>query len=97
MVHRYPIILSKEEDGYYFVTIPDFGINTQGTDLENAIYMARDAVGLMMEVYEEDGRALPIASVDMSEADLKEGETLKLVDIDFTEYRRKVENGGCSK
>ena len=41
----YPVIMSKERDGY-FVTIPDFEINTEGKDLGDAIFMARDAIGI---------------------------------------------------
>ena len=44
----YPIVIAKEKDGY-FVNIPDFGIATQGTDIANAMAMARDAIGLMDE------------------------------------------------
>ena len=36
----YPVILSKDGDGY-FVTVPDFDVNTEGRDVVDAIAMAR--------------------------------------------------------
>lgn len=42
----YPVILSKNCDGY-FVTIPDFTVNnTEGKDVADAIAMAENAIGL---------------------------------------------------
>ena len=42
----YKIILSKAENGY-LVTVPDFNCNTRGDDIADAMYMARDVIGLM--------------------------------------------------
>ena len=96
MICVYPVILSKEDNGY-FVTVPDFGINTQGADLANAIYMARDAIGLMGIDYEDDGKVLPEPSVITGAIDLKESEILTLVDVDFVEHRRKVDGRAVKK
>lgn len=87
MKNTYPIIMKSDNDGYT-VYIPDFNINTQGTDLSEAIAMARDAIGLMGIDMEDDGKQLPqpssIKSVDADKDDI-----VTLVDVDFTEYRRK--------
>ena len=53
----YPVILSKEANGY-FVTIPDFDANTEGETLEEAIFMARDAIGILGIEMEDEGRAV---------------------------------------
>ena len=45
MTKVYPVILTPTASGYV-VTVPDLDINTQGKDLAEAIYMARDAIGL---------------------------------------------------
>ena len=50
----YPIVISKESDGYY-VDIPDFKTATQGNDIADAMAMARDAIGLMGIDMEDDG------------------------------------------
>ena len=42
----YPIVISKEDDGFYYVEIPDFDIATQGESVPDAMEMARDAIGL---------------------------------------------------
>ena len=89
MATVYPVILSKDGNGY-FVTIPDFDINTEGNDLADAIFMARDAIGLMGIQYQDDLQPLPVPfSKDFS---LCEGDIETLVDVDFDEYRRKHDN-----
>ena len=89
MKKAYPIILTPDSDGYT-VYIPDFNANTQGNDLAEAIEMARDAIGIMGIDMEDDKKALPEQS---STANFKvnENELVSLVDVDFSEYRRKNE------
>lgn len=83
----YPIILTPEGKGFT-VYVPDFDINTQGDDLAEAIYMARDAIGLMGIDMQDDGKDLPVPS-DTKTINVAEGEQITLVDVDFVEYRRK--------
>lgn len=54
----YPVILSKNGDGY-FVTVPDFTINTEGKDIADAIAMARDAIGLNVLQLEANNVTVP--------------------------------------
>lgn len=54
----YPVILSKNGDGY-FVTIPDFTVNTEGKDVADAIAMARNAIGLNVLQLEDDNKEVP--------------------------------------
>ena len=89
MKNSYPIVLTKEEKGFT-VYIPDFDINTQGKDLTDAIEMARDAIGLMGIDMEDDGKTIPTPSA-ASDLTAKSGEFISLVDVDFSEYRRKNE------
>lgn len=89
MATVYPIILTKDEDGF-LVTIPDFDINTEGSDLAEAIFMARDAIGLMGIQYQDDGKSLPVPF--SKEFQLDEGDMKTLVDIDFDDYRKKHDN-----
>lgn len=89
----YPIILTKDSFGY-LVTIPDFNINTQGRDLAEAIFMARDAIGLIGIDMEEEGKELPEATEAKK---INENDIVTLVDIDFTEYRKKADNRGVKK
>ena len=37
----YPVVISKEDDGFFYVEIPDFDIATQGMDIADAMEMNR--------------------------------------------------------
>lgn len=90
----YSVVLSKNDDGY-FVTVPDFTVNTEGKDVADAIAMARDAIGINVLQLEDEGKAAPepySRSYQMQDDDI-----LTLVDIDMTEYRNKYENRTVKK
>lgn len=94
MKEAYPIIVSEEKDSYY-VSIPDFDIATQGTSIADSIAMARDAIGLMGIDMEDEGKELPKPSsvqVKRNQDDL-----VTFVDVDFTEYRKRVDNRAVKK
>jgi predicted RNase H-like HicB family nuclease len=85
----YPIVLTPVDSGYV-VFVPDLEINTEGADLADAIYMARDAIGLWGICEQDVGRQIPEPA---SLAPETEGnEFVTLVDIDFAEYRKKQDN-----
>ena len=76
-------------------------IYTEGKNLADAIEMARDAIGLKGIDYEDDGKELPVPStVDEAMKKAKEDTEvfdysigiLTLVDIDFLEYRNRMDN-----
>lgn len=84
----------------YLVYVPDLDIYTEGRDMANAIEMARDAIGLKGIDFEDDGRMIPLASdyssaivkakEDTEDFDYSEG-VLTMVDVDFAEYRKKMD------
>ena len=90
----YPVILSKEANGY-FVTIPDFDANTEGETLEEAIFMARDAIGILGIEMEDEGEQLPKPFSRTCEKEL--GDQEALIDIDFEDYRKKNDNRTVKK
>ena len=90
MKTAYPVIFTKLSDGYA-AHVPDFPLDTQGDDLPEAIFMARDAIGLMGIILEDDKKPLPTPSVFESMS-CGDGEFVSMVDIDFDEYRRKNDN-----
>lgn len=90
----YPIVLKRTAEGYY-VEIPDFDIGTQGTSVVDAMEMARDAIGLMGIDMEDDGKDIPAPYTN--EIIREEDDILTLVDVDFAEYRRKVDNRAVKK
>ena len=97
MKNAYPIVMTRGKD-FVVVFVPDFDINTQGVDIQDAIVMARDAIGLVGIDMQDDGEALPEAS-DIADIQDKvpSGGIVSLVDIDFDEYRRKNEQRTVKK
>ena len=84
----YPIILTQGAK-FIVVYVPDFNINTQGETIAEAIEMARDAIGLMGIDMQDDGEELPEASALTDVKANSDADIITLVDVDFTEYRRK--------
>ena len=93
----YPVIFTKT-DTCVLVEVPDLGILTEGEDMMDAIDMARDAIGLKGISIEDTSSEIPKAS-NLDEVDLSKGafagdgaSFVSLVDIDFSEYRKKNDN-----
>jgi len=94
MKAAYPIILSPCDFGY-FVTVPDFNINTQGENLTNAIEMARDAISLYGITQEDLGNPIPESSSVVPPHE--ENEICTFVDVDFSAYRKSIDNRAVKK
>lgn len=89
MKYVYPIILSPAKCGYV-VSVPDLEIDTQGTDIANALDMARDAIGLWGITQQDYNREIPISSNFKPQC--AENEITALVDVDFDSYRIRHNN-----
>jgi predicted RNase H-like HicB family nuclease len=85
MTKVYPVILTPDTGGYT-VLVPDLNINTQGDDLAEALYMARDAIGAWGICQQDSQRVIPEPSI--IEPAHEAGELVSWVDIDFEKYRR---------
>ncbi len=96
----YPVIFTalNDEKDTVLIEVPDLEILTEGFGIADAVEMARDAIGLKGISYEDNGKELPEPSslndIDVSKGTFAEDGTgcVSLVDIDFAEYRRKVDN-----
>lgn len=86
MRKAYKIILIAEEKGYT-VYVPDLDIGTQGEDIADALYMARDAIAATGITLEDLGQEIPEPGT--AEYKLNPGEFEAYVDVDFKEYRKK--------
>ena len=94
MRRAYKIVLSPTREGY-FVTVPDFDCNTQGEDIADALFMARDVIGLMGITMQDMGKKIPEPnSVSFSTA---ADDIVTYVDVDFAEYRKRAENKKVKK
>jgi predicted RNase H-like HicB family nuclease len=91
----YPVIFTP--DGEWFVVdVPDLGISTQGEGLADAIDMARDAINLTGVTLQDNGEPVPEPS-SISSVAVGEGQIVTLVDCDFDEYRKFLENRSVKK
>lgn len=60
-----------------------------GTDISDAIEMARDAIGVVGIDMEDDGETLPEPTAVSEVKTDSAADIVTLVDVDFGEYRRK--------
>lgn len=82
----YPVIF-EEDNGGYFVTVPDLDKNTQGNDLADAISMARDLISLWIVELEDEGQPIPVpGSVQFT---IPTGAIVSYVDVNVDAYRKK--------
>lgn len=90
----YPVLFTKT-DTNILIEVPDMEILTEGTDMNNAIEMARDAIELTCISLEDEGEEIPKPSemLDVNSGTFSgEGATIvSFVDIDSSEYRRKID------
>lgn len=103
MKQVYPTFIVNTKDGSeypFLVCIPDMEIFTEGATLADAIEMARDAIGLTGISMEDHKEEIPVPSdqetaiekvkQDAEDVDFSKG-ILTYVDVDFSEYRKKVD------
>lgn len=94
MRKAYKIVLSKSDEGY-LVYVPDFDCNTEGKDIADAMYMARDVIGVMGITMEDMGKSIP--EPDSVPYNLQTGDIEIYVDVDFIEYRKRLDNKKVKK
>jgi len=59
-IHKYKLLLHKEPEGQYTVTVPALsGCITFGDNIEHAIEMAKEAIELYIEELEDRGEVIP--------------------------------------
>lgn len=96
MKNVYPVFFTITDDAV-LIEVPDLEILSEGTDMNNAIDMARDAIELACVSMEDARENIPapsdISALDISKGTFaEEGKTIvSLVDIDSSEYRRRID------
>lgn len=94
MKYVYTAVFSQEPgtEGTYNVHFPDLpGCNTFGISLDDAIYMARDALCLWLYTAEERGETVPSATAP-SKIKVTGDDFVTAVAIDTDDYRRYFDN-----
>lgn len=96
MKNVYPVFFTKTDD-CILIEVPDFNILTEGTNMNDAIDMARDAIELKCVSMEDANEIIPNPS-EISDLDITngtffaEGKTIiSFVDIDSAVYRKKID------
>jgi predicted RNase H-like HicB family nuclease len=103
MKQVYPTFIFNTNDNSehpFLVCVPDMEILTEGSSFADAIEMARDAIGIAGISMEDNKEELPVPSEQNTamekakkyseDIDFSAG-VLTYVDVDFTEYRKKVD------
>lgn len=92
MVVVYPAVFHPNDDGSITVTYPDLpGCVTEGKDVADALYMARDALALWVDSTQMVGESVPTASAAQA-IPVTAGEYITLVDADPEIYARQRRN-----
>lgn len=103
MKQAYPTFILNTNDGSehsFLVCVPDMDVLTEGDSFTDAIEMARDAIGLAGISMEDHKQEIPLPSdqalaiekvrQDTEYIDFSKG-ILTYVDVDFSEYRKKID------
>lgn len=92
----YPAIFTKvnDEGGYYIIDFIDLkNCITEGETIQEAYYMAQDAMGLFLD----DLVKFPDPTLDFSNIKLKNNQFISFVGIDMDYYRKKFNNKSVKK
>ena len=86
--HYYPAIFQPCEEGGYAIVVPDIqGCVSQGNDISEAMWMASEAIGCMLEGTEEKDFPIP-SSMNEIDNSKYENSFVTLVEFDKEAYER---------
>ncbi|MDB0516956.1 pilus assembly protein HicB [Clostridioides difficile] len=95
-IYVYPAILSYDNDGIS-VEFPDLpGCLTCGDTTEEALKMAKEALGLHLYGMEEDNDIIPSATT-IDKLNLEKNQIPTLIEIYMPVYRKAIENYSVKK
>lgn len=96
MKEVYEVLFTKKSNGTYLVEVPDLNCFTEGKNLNDAINMARDVIGITGITLEDQNKKIPKATKNIK---IEKGTffgkgqtTMSYVDIDFDDYRKSIDN-----
>lgn len=93
----YPAVFTPEDKGMYSIDFPDLeGCYTCGNDLEDGLFMANDALSLMLTHLEDSRREIP-APTDIKRLHLENEEFATLISADTDAYRRLINKKAVKK
>lgn len=89
---KYPIIIEKEKnpgENYRLVYVPDFDQYTEGDTITDCVNMAKDLIGLLCLVLDEDKNETFLISTPINEIEHRDSELVTVVEIDYENYKKK--------
>lgn len=93
----YPAIFTTEDEGGYSIHFPDIsGCFTCADSLEEGLYMANDALSLMLVHFEDEKREIP-PSTPINDLSMEKTEFATLISVDTDVYRRTLNNAAVKK
>lgn len=98
MKYMYYAVFTQEKD-YIDITFPDLkGCITFGDNLEEALYMSKDALEGYLLVLEDEKMSTPKPSTYQElQAKLNDNQQLQLINVDTDFIRRREENKAVNK
>ena len=98
MKYRYYSVFTQEKD-YIDITFPDLkGCISFVNNLEEALYMSKDALEVYLLVLEDEKMDIPKPSTYQElQAKLNDNQQLQLISVDTELIRRREENKAVSK
>jgi predicted RNase H-like HicB family nuclease len=93
-MHRYvfPAIFEPEDKGGYSIFFPDIeGCYSQGEDLADAVFMAEDALALMLTSMEDEGKSIP-EPTPLDKVEHTPKQIVTLIYADTIRYRKLYNN-----
>lgn len=92
----YPAVFEYEKKGIS-ISFPDLpGCISCAKNDEEALYMAKDALGLYIVCAEEDGEELPVPT-KLSKINLSQNQKITLVEVNMPLFRDAVQNSAVKK
>lgn len=93
----FPAVFTPEEKGVFSIAFPDIeGCYTQGDNMGDGIYMAEDALCLMLYTMEERGVEIPVPT-DIKSVKCGDDEIVTLISCDTMDYRIYFDNKAVKK
>ena len=98
MKYMYYAVFTQEKD-YIDITFPDLkGCITFGDNLEEALYMSKDALEGYLLVLEDEKMSIPKPSTYQElQSKLNDNQQLQLINVDTDFIRRREENKAVNK
>ncbi|ORX23822.1 pilus assembly protein HicB [Thermoanaerobacterium sp. PSU-2] len=93
----FPAVFESDGNGGYTVTFPDLpGCITEGDTLDEALYMAKDALELYIYNLEEDNETIPIPTAP-EKIKVPEGAFVNLIEVYMPPVRDEMANKSVNK